>query len=68
VISYAVRVLGMIHSSDGRCMAFTSTEPYEVWIKLMILHRGLTQTTVLLDIPIYSQFRGLGNASIHSPI
>jgi len=32
-------------SSDGRGMAFPSTEPHGVWAKLVNPHRGLTQTT-----------------------
>ena len=34
-------------SSDGRGMAFPSTEPHEVWVKLMIPHQGLTPLTEL---------------------
>ena len=34
-------------SSDGRGMAFPSTEPHGVQVKLMILHGGLAQTTEL---------------------
>jgi len=33
--------------SDGRGMAFPSTEPHEVWVKLMIPSRGLTPLTEL---------------------
>jgi len=33
--------------SDGRCVAFTSTEPHGVRLKLMIPHRGLTPLTEL---------------------
>ncbi len=34
-------------SPDGRGMAFPSTEPHEVWVKLMNPHRGLTPLTEL---------------------
>ncbi len=34
-------------SSDGRGVAFPSTEPHDVWVKLMIPHRGLTPLTEL---------------------
>jgi len=32
-------------ASDGRGLAFPSTEPHRVWAKLVSPHRGLTQTT-----------------------
>jgi len=35
-------------SSDGSPMALGSTEPHEVWVKLMSPHQGLTPLTVLL--------------------
>jgi len=34
-------------SSDGRGMAFPSTEPHGVWAKLVSPHQGLAQTTEL---------------------
>jgi len=34
-------------SSGGRGVAFPSTEPHEVWVKLVNPHQGLTQTTEL---------------------
>jgi len=34
-------------ASDGRGMAFPSTEPHAVWAKLVSPHRGLAQTTEL---------------------
>jgi len=34
-------------SSDGGWMAFTPTEPHEVWVKLMNPHQGLTPLTEL---------------------
>ena len=34
-------------SSDGRAMALPSTEPHEVWVKLMNPHQGLTPLTEL---------------------
>jgi len=32
-------------ASDGRLMALASTEPHVAWLKLMIPHLGLNQTT-----------------------
>ena len=34
----------VMHTSDGRGMALPSTEPHEVWVKLMNPHQGLTPT------------------------
>jgi len=34
-------------ASDGRGMAFPSTEPHAVWAKLVSPHRGLAQATEL---------------------
>ncbi|MEM4970662.1 MAG: IS200/IS605 family accessory protein TnpB-related protein [Sulfolobales archaeon] len=34
-------------SPDGRGVAFPSTEPHEVWVKLLIPHQGLTPLTEL---------------------
>jgi len=42
-------------SSDGRGVAFPSTGPHEVRVKLMNPHQGPTQTTTT---------RGLGNACL----
>jgi len=50
VIRYAVRGSGMMPRygySGGSPVALGSTEPHEVWAKLVNPHRGLARTTEL---------------------
>jgi len=51
-------------ASDGRGVAFPSTGPHEVRVKLMNPHQGPTQTTELRLIKSVLEFRGLGNATL----